>query len=213
MRKLTTIFFLIITTLCFGQKTIRFADSIRIAYNIPEINYAVIDSKIILECSALGKHSIKLLDTATLNDRFHIGSNTKAMTAFVIAKYVEKEKLKWATKFFDIFPEWKSNSKEDYYNITLQDLLSHRSKIQAFQGDNDPAIPDLKGTKQEKRSQFGKFVLTLNPVEINSTNKFNYSNAGYTLATLMLEKVTQKSWEELVEKVINKDLKLNVKFS
>ena len=92
-------------------------------------------------------------------------------------------------------------------------MLSHRAIVQPFQGDNDPTIPDFKGTKQEKRSQFGKFVLTLNPVKIDSAHKFNYSNAGYTLATLMLEKVTQKSWEELVEKVFNKDLKLNVKFS
>lgn len=213
MRKITTILFLCITTLGFGQKTIQFADSIRKAYNIPELSYAFVTEKSIIEIQALGLHSIELSDSATLNDRFHIGSNTKAMTTFVIAKYVEKGKLKWTTKFFDIFPEWKETSKVDYYNITLQDLLSHRAKIQAFQGDNDPIIPDFKGTKQEKRNQFGKFVLTLNPLEIDSTHKFNYSNAGYTLATLILEKVTQKSWEQLVEKVFNKDLKLNVKFS
>lgn len=213
MRKITTILFICITTLGFGQKTIQFADSIRKEYNIPELSYAVVTEKSIIEIQALGLHSIELNDSATLNDRFHIGSNTKAMTAFVIAKYVEKGKLKWTTKFFDIFPEWKETSKVDYYNITLQDLLSHRAKIQAFQGDNDPIIPDFKGTKQEKRKQFGTFVLALNPLEIDSTHKFNYSNAGYTLATLMLEKATQKSWEQLVEKVYNKDLKLNVKFS
>jgi CubicO group peptidase (beta-lactamase class C family) len=213
MRKLTSILFLTITTVCFGQRTIRFADSIRIVYNIPEISYAVIDSKIILESSALGKHSTKLTDTATMNDRFHIGSNTKAMTAFIVAKYVEKGKLKWTTKFFDIFPGWKENSKAAYYNITLQDLLSHRARIQPFQGDNDPTIPDFKGTKQEKRKAFAKFVLTLNPVETDTIHKFNYSNADYTLATLMLEKVAQKSWEQLVEKIFNKDLKLNVKLS
>lgn len=213
MRKITTILFLCITTLGFGQKTIQFADSVRTAYNIPELSYAVVAEKSIIEIQALGLHSIELNDSATLNDRFHIGSNTKAMTAFIMAKYVEKGKLKWTTKFFDIFPEWKANSKEDYYNITLQDLLSHRARVQPFQEDNDPTIPDFKGIKQEKRSQFGKFVLSLNPVEIDSTHKFNYSNAGYTLATLMLEKVSQESWEELVEKVFNKDLKLNVKFS
>ncbi len=213
MRKLTTLLFLTITTVCFGQRTTQFADSIRIAYTIPEISYAVIDSKILLESSALGKHSSELPDKATMNDRFHIGSNTKAMTAFIIAKYVEKGKLKWTTKFFDIFPDWKENSNVAYYNSTLQDLLSHRARIQPFQGDNDPIIPDFKGTKQEKRKAFGKFVLTLKPVEIDTLYKFNYSNAGYTLATLMLEKVTQKSWEQLVEKVFNKDLNLNVKLS
>jgi CubicO group peptidase (beta-lactamase class C family) len=213
MRKTTTIIFLFITTLSFGQKTVQFADSIRNAYNIPEISYAVVDSKSTIEIAALGRHNICLQDTATLNDRFHIGSNTKAMTAFIIAKYVEKGKLKWTTKFFDIFPDWKENSKVEYYNITLQDLLSHRARIQPFQGEDDPQMPNCSGTNQERRQQFGKFVLTIEPVRLDKQNPFIYSNAGYTLATLMVEKVTGKSWEQLVEKVFNKDLKLNVKLS
>lgn len=213
MKKNTPIIFLFITTISFGQKTIQFADTIRNAYNIPEISYAVTDSKSTLEIAALGKHSINLPDTATLNDRFHIGSNTKAMTAFIIAKYAEKGKLKWTTKFFDVFPEWKAKSKADYADITLQDLLSHRARIQPFQGEDDPQIPDFKGTNPEKRKQFGQFVLTLEPVILDKQNPFIYSNAGYTLATLMLEKITGKSWEQLVEKVFNKDLKLNVKLS
>jgi CubicO group peptidase (beta-lactamase class C family) len=102
--------------------------------------------------AALGKHSVDLQDTATLNDRFHIGSNTKAMTAFIIAKYVENGKLKWTTKFFDFFPKWKSKSKPEYANITLQDLLSHKAGIQPFQGEDDPKIPDFKGTHQEKEN-------------------------------------------------------------
>lgn len=213
MRKISTIIFLFITTISFGQKTIQYADSIRKAYNIPEISYAVIDSKSTLEIAALGKHSIDLQDTATLNDRFHLGSNTKAMTGFIIAKYVEKGKLKWSTKFFDIFPEWKEICRPEYASITLQDLLSHRAGILSFQGENDPSIPDFKGTNQEKREQFGRFVLTLEPVFPDEQNPFIYSNAGYTLATLMLEKRTGKSWEQLVNKVFNNDLKLNVIFS
>lgn len=213
MRKITTILFLVITTISFSQKTIQFADSIRNTFNTPEISYAVIDSKSTLEIAALGKHSMDLPDTATLNDRFHIGSNTKAMTAFIIAKYVEKRKLKWTTQFFDVFPEWKTKSKTEYSGITLQDLLSHKAKIQAFQGEDDPQIPDFKGTNSEKRKQFGQFILTLEPVNLDEQNPFIYSNAGYTLATLMLEKVTAKTWEQLVEKVFNKDLNLKVKLS
>ncbi|MBL7762452.1 MAG: beta-lactamase family protein [Chitinophagaceae bacterium] len=215
LRQILSIILILTTTICPGQKTIQFADSIRSSYHIPELSYAVIDGKTIFEIAALGKHSIDLPDTATLNDRFHIGSNTKAMTAFIIAKYVEKGKLKWTTKFFDLFPGWKEKSNPGYSNITLQDLLSHRAGIRPFQGigDEDPEIPDFKGTKQERRKQFGKFVLTVEPVKPDEQNPFIYSNAGYTLATLMLERVTGKSWQQLVEKVFNKDLKLNVKLS
>lgn len=212
-RTLLTSLFCFISLIHYGQKNFHYADSIRKAFNIPELSYAVVTNNHIEELVAIGQHSAALLDTATLNDRFHLGSNTKAMTAFIIAKYVEKGALKWSTKFFDIFPIWKQHSKSQYYNISLKDLLSHRAHIQAFQGENDPLIPNFQGSKQHKRELFGKFVLTLDPVPIDSLHPFSYSNAGYTLATLMLEKVTKRSWEQLVEKVFNKDLKLNVEFS
>ncbi|MEZ5014401.1 MAG: serine hydrolase domain-containing protein [Chitinophagales bacterium] len=209
----STILFLLLTSYGYGQKTNLFADSIRAAYHIPELSYAVVDATTTLEIAALGRHSINLPDTATLNDRFHLGSNTKAMTAFIIAKYVEKGKLNWNTQFFDVFPEWKNGSNAAYAHITLQDLLSHRAGIQPFQGEDDPEIPAFSGTKKEKREQFGRFVLTLDPVQLDEQNPFIYSNADYTLATLMLEKRTGKSWEQLVNKVFNKQLKLDVQFS
>lgn len=213
MLKSIVIIFTLISGSCFAQNTLKYADSIRKVYHIPEISYSVITVNSILEIEAIGIHSTTLGDTATLNDRFHIGSNTKAMSAFVIAKYVEKGKLKWSSKFFDIFPEWKNASNTAYYDICMQDLLSHRAGIQPFQGENDPEIPTFKGTKVEKRKAFGKFVLTLPPVSTDTINKFIYSNAGYTLATLMLEQVTHKSWEQLIDQVFNKELKLNVGLS
>lgn len=216
--------FLFIAILCISvsswcQKTIEFADSIRIAFNIPELSYAVVDSKSTKEIAALGKHSIALSDKANLNDRFHLGSNTKAMTGFVIAKYVEAGKLGWSTKFFDLFPKWKEKSKPQYYNITLQDLLSHRAGLPSFQEqpgfNSETAVktPDFKGSKQEKRSQYGQYTLTFEPEKSDTEHPFIYSNADYVLATLMLEKVTGKSWEQLIEKVFNTDLKLDIKFS
>lgn len=214
MKKISLAFiFILFMCKVWAQKTVLYADSILKTYHIPEISYAVVDAKSTLEIAALGKHSIHLPDTATLNDRFHLGSNTKAMTAFMIAKYVEKGKLNWTTKFFDLFPEWKKQSNSAYTDITLQDLLSHRAGIQPFQGEDDPQIPDFKGSNQDKRNQFGQYVLTLQPVKLDEENPFVYSNAGYTLASMVLEKVTGKSWEQLVDKVFNKDLHLNVGFS
>ncbi|SCY36639.1 serine hydrolase domain-containing protein [Flavobacterium caeni] len=213
MRKISLFVLTLAAQCCFGQKNVRFADSIRSAYHIPELSYAVVGAESTLEIAATGNHSAALPDGATLDDRFHIGSNTKAMTAFIIAKYVEKGKLNWNTRFFSLFPEWEKASKPEYRHITLQQLLSHRAGIQPFQGENDPPIPGFKGTKQERRRQFGQFVLGLAPATADSHQPFVYSNAGYTLATLMLEKATGKSWEQLVEKVFNKDLRLDVKFS
>ena len=196
-----------------GQTNLAFVDSLRRANKIPEISYAVVSADKTLELAVCGNHSVELAEKGTLNDRFHIGSNTKAMTAFMAAKCVEAKKLTWKTMFFELFPEWKAHSKRQYYTITLLDLLSHQAKIQPFLGENDPQIPPYKGSKQAKRKAFGKFVLSLNPVVLDSTHRFVYSNAGYTLAALMLERTTHQSWEQLINKVFNTDLKLDVKFS
>lgn len=205
---------LFVSVFSFAQSDIKYADSIRRDKGIPELAYAVVTGDSTLEISFLGYHSLNLKDTAANTDRFHIGSNTKAMTAFIIAKYVEKRKLKWDTKFFDLFPEWKKGSDSKYFNITLKALLSHKARIRPFTEDEEGhVIPEFTGTKQEKRKQFGKFVLTLKPVEIDSNLKYTYSNAGYTLATLMLEKVSGKSWENLITQIFNTDLKINTQFS
>lgn len=200
-------------TTTIAQPNMRFADSLRKAFRIPELCYAVVTASSTLETAVLGKHSAALPDTATLADRFHLGSNTKALTAFMIARYVEKGKLRWDTEFFDVFPGWKKQANAAYYHITLRDLLTHRARIQPFMGEGDPEIPHFEGTRQEKRKQFARFVLTLQPVDAGNKNTFTYSNAGYSLAALMLEEVTGKSWEQLVDDVFNKDLGLSVQLS
>lgn len=207
------VIFSFFSQLIFSQNYKRYIDSVRQAFHIPEVSYAIINEKDIKNIGSFGVHSVNLKDSASLNDRFHIGSNTKAMTAFMIAKYVEKGKLKWKTKFFDLFPEWKKTSRKEYYNITLEELLSHRTFVQPFQGENDPRIPKFEGNQAEQRKQFGKFVLTLSPAAPENGQHFVYSNAGYTLAALMIEKVTKKNWEQLMNQVFNTDLNLSIKFS
>ncbi|OBX19023.1 CubicO group peptidase (beta-lactamase class C family) [Gelidibacter algens] len=197
-----------------SQTNKSYADSIRVKYSIPELSYAVVKSDIILEIAATGFHSMNLPDRATINDRFHIGSNTKAMTAFIIAKYVEAGKLSWDTNFFDIFPKWEKFANKEYMNITLRQLLTHRAGVQPFQGeDTDPIFPKFEGNNEKRNKEFSKFLLTLNPVTPDEGTSFVYSNAGYQLATLMLEKVSHKSWEQLVKEVYNDKLDIHVEFS
>lgn len=197
-----------------GQNITKVADSIMAKYNIPEMSFAIITKDSIVLKNTLGHRKITQLaakPNANINDYFHLGSNTKAITGFIAAYEVEQKKINWDTKFFDLFPELKNKSNSKYLNITLEDLLTHRAKIQAFtSGAEYQKLPKFIGSKKEKREQFAKYVLTLLPVESNDS--YNYSNAGYSIASLMLEKVTGKSWEELADKLLNKTLKLDFVF-
>lgn len=179
--------------------------------SIPQMTMAVVTKDSIRLEQIMGHHKIGEISedfNANINDYFHLGSNTKAITGFIAAYLVEKGKIKWSTKFFDLFPELKSETNASYANITLEDLLTHRAHIQPFtDGEEFLKLPKFSGNKQKQRTEFAKYVLTLDPVESNES--YNYSNADYSIAAIMLEKVSGKSWEKLLTHIIKKTLKID----
>ena len=107
-------------------------DSIRIEHNIPSIAYGVTRNDSIIVLNAIGYKDIQSKERVHVENYYHIGSNTKAFTGFLAAKIVEDNLIKWDTKFFDLYPELKNESDSTYYNITLEELLSHRARIIGF---------------------------------------------------------------------------------
>jgi D-alanyl-D-alanine carboxypeptidase len=219
MRKCFVLFigFLIISS-CYSQesfeikKTLNKIDSIRIRFDIPAVAFGVVRDDSILLQGAIGVREINTNDSITIYDKFHIGSDSKALTSFIAGKLVDNGLISWNTKFFDLFPELKATSKPGYYEIELKDLLSHRAFIDPFKGGNQWNILEqfykIDTNKTRSNYNFSKFLLTLEPTKYDSTEIYKYSNAGYLLASLMLEKASNKTYEQLIEK-INKDLSLD----
>ena len=180
-------------------------DSLRTKYNIPAIAYGVIRNDSVLIENAIGYRNIETREKVSLGDLFHIGSNTKAFTAFLAAKLIENGLVSWNTKFFDLYPEMKPESNPAYAEITLQQLLSHRARLIKFENESEvfPIVDyekNIKGnlTLPEKRLQFIRQVLKYDPIPWSDLPDERYSNAGYIAAAIMLEKVTGKPWEKLV---------------
>lgn len=198
-----------------AQKAVKAADSIRRADSIPELAYAVLTADAGKALKGFGFHrsTLKNDDTKALpTDYFHLGSNTKAITAFIAGYLVERQKISWDTKFFTLFPEWKAGADPAYFNITLSDLLSHRARIKPYTaGTEFQQVPKTTGSKSEQRKNFAKYLLHSDPVKL-TTAAYTYSNAGYSVAALMLEQASGKTWEDLVEEVLGKELKLKYKF-
>lgn len=185
-------------------------DSIRKHYQIPELAYAVVSSDSIYELGVLGYQRINSKYKAKLNDRFRMGSNTKAITGYIAAILVKQGKIKWDTKFFDLLPELKDSSQATHHNLTLLNLLSFRTKLFAYTYTYpEPTKEQFTGGDSEQRYQFTKWFLRQNPVV--SDREFNFSNLGYTAAGLMLEKVSGKSYKELVSD-LGKDLYIRFDF-
>lgn len=216
MRK---VWFLIITGCLMntanGQILTKIADSIRIKSGIPEMSYAIIGPASILELHISGHHRIDDPNVKTqsdIRDFFHLGSNTKAITSFIAAILVEEKKISWDTRFFEVFPTWLSMSNPAYEDITLQQLLSHRSGIPAYtEGSEFAILPVFDGEKEQQRKEFVQHVLRSKPLG-PAGESYHYSNAGYSLAAVMLEKISGKTWEALVTDVIGEQLGMRYKF-
>ncbi len=46
----------------------------------------------------------------------------------------------------------------------------------------------------------------------NNGKVYNYSNAGYSITALMLEKVSGKTWEQLTKELMATKVKTNIEF-
>ncbi len=192
--------FLLTTLTVSAQNTQSFSDNIRRVYKIPELAYAVVSADSVYEMNISGVRKIHTQLNTSASDRFRIGSNTKAITGFIAAQLVKQKKISWHTKFFDLFPEWKAASRKEYYDLTLLDLLTFRTRLFMYTYTYaEPHKGQFSGNASKQRYQFAQWFFKHEPVQ--SRDSINFSNLGYVAAGLMLEKASGKTYEQLVNQL------------
>lgn len=186
----------------------RITSAARKKYNVPAIAITIMNSETILLQEVQGVRVIDKQDQATLEDYFHIGSCSKSVLAFMAAKLIEQKKITWKTKFFEVFPELKDEANSAYRDITLEDLFLCKAGIKAYTDWEADPFPDYGASVIDKRWEIIKHLIAQLPSSENKDGKFQhlYSNASYTMASAMLEKVSGQKYEELAKKTLTDDL-------
>ena len=180
-------------------------------FELPAVAAAVVKNGKILAAGAVGTRRLGSDTPVTVNDRFHIGSDTKAMTSLLAGMLVEEGKLRWNTTVGEIYPELVDKMSKGVKDITLEQLLSHTSGIA---GDSMEHVPLISYSVTDEAANLDgmryTLVTRLLPLALHAEpgERFEYSNLGYTLAGAMMERVTGKTWEELVVARIFDPLKL-----
>lgn len=130
----------------------------------------------------------------TVDDKVHIGSCTKAMTATVTGILIDEGKLSWDTKLTDVFPEFAEQIHDEYRPVTISQLLSHYAgvpeNVSWRELGDDESLPAQRLT-MVRRVFFKK-------PEQAPGKRYLYSNVGFVAAGAMLEKITGETWEELI---------------
>ncbi len=179
-------------------------------YELPALSAAVVKGGQIVAAGAVGTRRAGADIPITIHDRFHLGSDTKAMTALLAAMLVEEGKLRWDSHVTEVFPELAARMNAGLKQVTLQQLLSHTGGIP---GDNKKFGSLLKeslsqeGNLDDLRYRLVKSWVRL-PLASQPGKKFAYANMGYTLVGAMIERVAGKTWDELITERIFAPLQL-----
>ena len=133
-------------------------------------------------------------------NRFRLGSITKTYTAALILQLVDEGKLKLTDKLNKFLPQIANAEK-----ITIEQILSHHSGIPNISREQNAErnVNTLPMTKEEHLA----LIVNAKP-DFEPGTKTNYSNSGYFVLGLIIEKITGKSYESVLQEKIIKKLGL-----
>lgn len=173
--------------------------------DVPGMAAAVVRHGEVVALGVAGVRTRGKADKIAVTDLFHLGSDTKAMTGFLCGILVDEGKVRWSQALGETFPELKQTMHPQYQAVTLEQLLTQRSGAPG-ELSKDAVWGRLRqhqGTAMSARQMLLESVTSRTP-EAAPGEKYIYSNAGFSMAGHMVEKVTGKSWEDLMrEKVFH----------
>ncbi|MGH7291447.1 MAG: serine hydrolase domain-containing protein, partial [Myxococcota bacterium] len=169
-------------------------------YALPALAAAVVRDGEVIAAGAVGTRRIGTQASVTIDDRFHLGSDTQAMTALLAAMDVEAGTLRWDSTVAEVLPEMRLQMDPRLRGVTLTQLLSHTSGVPA----DNPAVIDLidKWSVRDgnldvlRAGLIGEWVAL--PLANPPGATFTYANMNYVLVGVMLERISGRTWDELI---------------
>jgi CubicO group peptidase (beta-lactamase class C family) len=102
---------------------------VRAKYALPALAAAVVKNGEVIARSAVGVRALGTDVAVTDDDRFHLGSDIKAMTATLVGMMVDEGKLRWTSTIGEVLGAKVSGMNPALAAVTLEQLLSHTGGI------------------------------------------------------------------------------------
>ena len=157
------------------------------------------DGKVLFKKS-YGSANLEDRIPSTTSTNYRLASVTKQFTAMAIMILAEQKKLSYENLLTDLFPEFPDYGK----GITVRQILNHTSGLLAYEdlippGTTTP-LTDQDVLNYMKQQDHTYFV---------PGSQFRYSNTGYVLLGLIVEKASGKSFPEFLRQNIFAPLGMN----
>ncbi len=121
--------------------------------------------------------------------RFRVGSVTKQFTAVLVLQLVEQGKLSLDGTITDYLPDYPKATGD---RVTIHHLLTHSSGI-----PNYTSLPDFFPEMSRDRYEPEEFVSVFSELDLDFEpgTEWSYSNSGYFLLGVIIERVTGKPYD------------------
>jgi len=159
-----------------------------------------VNSKMIYE-KAYGKADLNKNEDFTISTPCYLASLSKQFTAMGIMMLEEKKLLNFDDPLSKYFPEFPAYGQ----SVTIQNLLNHTSGIIDYEslGIDHPGLTN--------KEVFDNLVKQPS-LRFKPGDKYEYSNSGYVLLAMIIEKVSGMSFSEFMEKNIFQPLGMSDSF-
>jgi CubicO group peptidase (beta-lactamase class C family) len=143
------------------------------------------------------------------DDRLHIGSNLKSMTASLVAFLVERRRLRWESTLAELLPDVPMQPA--YRDVTVEQVLQHRGGVVSLQTlDEIAMLPVFEGTPAAQRAAFAAWALAREPE--TEVGRFGYSNGGYGVVGAIVDRVAGMPYEQAMQRHLFRPLGIDAVF-
>lgn len=176
-----------------GEETVKLWD-------MSSISIGVIKDGEVVYTNSFGKRDIEKDLKPDADTLYQIGSCTKAFTSAIVCALVDKGLLDLDKPIRDYLPDFRLYDQFASNLVTLRDVLSHRSGLPRHEFG-------WYGTSFTRE----QLVYNMQYFEPNEDFRtvMQYCNFGFILAGYVCEKVTGKTWEQLLQELIFDELGMN----
>jgi CubicO group peptidase (beta-lactamase class C family) len=169
-----------------------FVASVMNAFEVPGLGLAIVkDGRVVV---AKGFGTRKLGEPAAVDAKtlFGIASNTKVFTAAALGLLVEEGKIDWDRPVIDYLPWFRMSDAYVTRELTVRDLLVHRSGLGLGAGDLLWWPPSTY-----TRGEIARRLRHI-PLATSFRSAYAYDNVLYIVAGELIEAASGVSWEEFV---------------
>lgn len=169
------------------------------AFEVPGIAVAVVKDGKVVQAKGYGVRRLGEANPTDADTLFGIASNTKAFTAVALGILVEEGRIDWDAPVINYLPTFAMWDFWVTRQITVRDLLVHRSGLGLGAGDLLWWPPSTYDRKEVMRK-----IRFIQPAT-SFRNAYAYENVLYIVAGEVIEAVSGQSWEQFVtERILKK---------